>query len=171
MPRQWYPDFLIDEVLPESRWTAAAWLPYLLGETPDEDGLDIRKPFLPGDEVSFCWFEHRGMTVFRIKADGTLAVPLRCTETPDMFGGQALSAPDVVTADINTFWNDEHELWAATPEEFARDYARGDMLDPGDADDIEVSIGVWSDKITFTISPDGKSLIPATSPETSNVQG
>ncbi|MBY5804120.1 hypothetical protein HFN52_10975 [Rhizobium leguminosarum] len=163
MPRQWYPVFLIDETLPTGRDSAEAWLPYLTAPF----GPSPLPMFNPGDEVSFKWCEDRGRITVQILPSGDVTPGPRCSKTPDLFQGVAgPDGPEAVATDANSFWDFESETWSDTLTGFARDYAA--EIDPSEIDGhtVDIDTACWSDAIIFTISPDGKTLIPATSPET-----
>ncbi|WP_283196571.1 hypothetical protein [Rhizobium sp. BT04] len=168
MPRLWYPTFLIDETIPTGRASAEAWLPFLTGA----DGKTRSQMFRPGDDVSFKWVEARGIVTICILPSGLIATTLRCPHTSDLFDGDQGPAA-TLAPDANAFWDlGDSEIWADTIEAFAQDYASFCIsADEPDGHDVEIDTAHWSDVVKFTISPDGKSLIPATSPETSNVQG
>ncbi|RFB95190.1 hypothetical protein B5K11_09550 [Rhizobium leguminosarum bv. trifolii] len=170
MSRLWYPKFLIDETLPTGRKSAEAWLPFLTGAV----GKTRQPMFKPGDEVSFQWVERHGIITIRILPSGMIATTLRCPHTVDFFDGEKRPEnANQLASDANSFWDlGESEIWSDTIEGFAQDYACHCISpDETDGQDVEIDTATWSEVIKFTISPDGQSLIPATSPETSNVQG
>lgn len=171
MSRLWYPTFLIDEVLPIGRASAEAWLPFITGA----DGRTQQPMFNPGDEVSFKWREWFGIISIRILPSGLIATTLRCPHTNDLFDGEQHHPRSTkeFAADANSFWClGDSEIWSDTIEGFAQDYAYH-CINPDETDgqDVDIDTAHWSGTIKFTISPDGQSLIPATSPETSHVQG
>lgn len=165
--RLWYPVDLIDEYLPAGRATPEAWLDFLQlsSDDMDEDDRFLSEHYAPGDQIALRWVERRGTATISINRDGTTATALRCPETPDLFTGETGSPSDIVSADINSFWDDESETYAETMEDFAREYAAN--LEPFDDEpqDVSVEIAVWGDKITFAISADGKSLTRVTPEE------
>lgn len=167
MSRKWYPVFLIDEVLPTGRDSAEAWLPFLT----NQEGKMRSAMFGPGDDVSFKWVEDRGRITVQIFPSGEFAPAPRCSQTPDMFQGSlGPDGPDAVAPDANSFWDSESEGWSDTLAGFARDYATNIDPDETDGHTVELDTACWSEALVYTISPDGKSLIPAPS-ETSDVQG
>jgi len=91
--RQWWPNDLVDEVMPPGRATPQAWLsPDASGVTTIHADNDDDKTALasiqPGSEVEFLWYENRGSAEILLMPDGTwsLADP-RDGGTVDMFAG------------------------------------------------------------------------------------
>ncbi|KQV27568.1 hypothetical protein ASC97_04095 [Rhizobium sp. Root1203] len=173
MQRLWYPDFLIDEWLPTGRNSPDAWLAPLDPESDDADDkgffLGRRADYDPGDKVGFKWCEAYGHVTISINPDGSLHGSQRCPFTIDLFGYAGMLLPADDRQPPNHFYDDESEIWAASADSFARQYA--DALDVFDGDEpvtVQVDAAYWSEAQYFIISPDGKSLIPATFPETTD---
>ncbi len=139
-------------MLPAGRETPEAWPPYLLGS---ED--EVRKFFVtPGDVVTFKFLEERGFVAIDINPDGTLAQPLRCPETPDLFDREPAPAtsPFEHHQPANSFWDWEREVWAAGLDEFAELHADPLLDEPVT---VSVDAALWSDTFRYRISDDGKS--------------
>ncbi len=168
--RLWYPADLVDEFLPDGRRTPEAWLEFLHISPEDMEDEDefLANHYEPGDEIAFKWCERRGIATILINADGRLTGSYRCTETVDLFSGVADGpAPNVIGRDINSFWHYETEIFAETLEDFvAQIHETNQFLDPSDYPmEIVADIAVWSEKITFIINADGKSLTRVTPEE------
>lgn len=168
--RLWYPDDLVDEFIPDGRSRPEAWLDFL-HMSPDDMGEEERflaRYYKAGDEIAFKWCERRGHVTILIDADGNLTGSYRCTETVDLFSGVADgTSPNVVAPDINSFWHYETEVFAESLEDFvAQIHETSTFLDPSDYPmKIVADIAVWSEKITFIINADGKSLTRVTPEE------
>lgn len=161
--RLWYPELLVDEYVPEGRLSPEAWLTFLSDpDENDEDERTLARHYGPGDQIVFRWCENLGYATFCIARDGSLARPVRCPSTIDMFD----EAPppgdgNDVPTHANTFWNDECEAFGDTPETFAAEAAAsGVEFDENGLCQVEASMAHWSEDVTFIISPDGKSLLP-----------
>ncbi len=160
--RQWFPDDLIDEVLPPGRDSAEAWFQIPPGFTYDDLDDEERwclDHFKPGDLVKFKWCEERESVRLRITRDGGIYTPLRCPATPDMFGAPSIPvAEDVgLSPPANHWWNDEHECFAETPEEFASMMVDTIEFDDEGFAEIEAETYYWSDAIIYRVgegSPD-----------------
>lgn len=170
--RLWYPVDLIDEYTPPGRATPEAWLSPEFPGVRDYEQHFIDEHYGPGDRIAFKWCEHLPMAYFEVRADGTLARPTRCPETPDMFTGDLSPEAFAPPAYANSFYDHETEIWADTPEEFARLYAACfDVRDGGfdfgatPSASVAVQCARWSKTIHFTINADGKSLTPVEAKE------
>lgn len=168
--RQWYPDDLIDEVLPAGRESAEAWFQIPPGFTYDDlDGEErwCLDHFKSGDVVKFKWCEERGSVRLRIRRDGSLYTPLLCPDTPDMFGQPEPAPPEEpgLSPPANHWWNDEYECFAETPEEFASMMADTVEFDDEGFAEVEAETYYWSDAIIYRVgegSPDkGFAIRPA----------
>ncbi|NTF32343.1 hypothetical protein [Rhizobium skierniewicense] len=164
--RRWYPKFLIDEVLPEGRVSAEAWLPLLASLSTAGEPW-----FIPGDTVDFQYCERRGVIDLTVQHDGSHDVVLRCPETPDMFVG-SVDQPEEARKEIgpsaNSFWDHETETFAETLTDFARMYAEN-MIDD-DEETVSIETAYWSDTFRYRISDDGKSLTLETENSTASAQ-
>lgn len=160
--RQWYPDDLIDEVLPAGRESAEAWFQIPPGFTYDDlDGEErwCLDHYKTGDLIKFKWCEARGSVSLRIARDGSIYTPLRCPETPDMFGGDSDEAPSParIPDPANHYWNDDHEVFADTPEQFAASMAETLEFDEYGFAEVEAETHFWSDTVYYRVgagSPD-----------------
>lgn len=159
--RLWYPVVLIDENLPTGLHSAQAWFDELgpnALQLVDDTELDWMRSYGPGDIVDFKWCEDYGLIEISIGEDGRLAATIRCPHTLDLFGRQpdpTVIAPGI-TADMNSFWDDDAEVYGATLEQFISAYVASF------ADDlpcsVDVQCAVWSDKVEFRVGPDGLTL-------------
>ncbi len=169
MARWWYPEKLMDEHLPVPRESAEAWL------EPNEKGItDLHynnftrrygvpaDVWFPGETVTFKWCEARGELLIKIRPDGVIASTLRCAFTPDFFDPVIEPPPrNIVAQDANSFRDFNSGICATTVEDLARQVAefRSGFMDE-DGEIISVIMARWSDRISFIISADGKSLTP-----------
>ncbi|MDI6836745.1 MAG: hypothetical protein QMD99_13685 [Rhizobiaceae bacterium] len=161
--RLWYPVDLIDEVLPAGRDSPEAWLSLPAGFTAedmeelDEDETFVLRNYKPGDTISFRWVEDRGEVTLRIRRDGTLFTPIRCPETPDMFGRPATTADETQVPPANHYWHGDLEIFAETAEAFAGHVADMPYLawDDDGCMEVEVQTYCWSEDITYRIGDEG----------------
>ncbi len=96
------------------------------------------RSYAPGDIVDFKWCEDYGLIEVSIGEDGRLAAPIRCPHTLDLFGRQpdpTVVAPGI-TADMNSFWDDDAEVYGETLEQFISAYVASF------ADDLPCSVDV-----------------------------
>lgn len=167
--RNWYPSFLIDEVLPVGRPSAEAWLPALLTHrAPFERGWDRPRS---GDVIDFQYYEPRGNIEVTINPDASVSVTQRCPETKDMFSGTpggTVNENAEIDPPANSFWDLESETLAGSLEEFAEYYLALDTID--EPVSVTVTATYWSDKISFRISDDCQFLIPIPSPANAAAQ-
>lgn len=164
--RLWWPDFLVDETMPDGRAAPGAWL------APDEAGVTavyweedskLIGTLEPGETVGFIWHEKRGTVTIRVMPDGTWSFDdARCPRTADMFDGPAAPPPAADIASANWFADPgDYDTMTHTMDEFAANHAQyAHSADPA-SDDVTVVMGFWSEKILFVVSEDGKSLQPA----------
>ena len=167
--RRWWPDCLVDEWMPEGRKRPEDWL------APDENGVttvvwDETAPELvvaglikPGEMVAFNWWEDRGQVEITVMPDGTWqASDMRGAGMVDMFSGTETPVPpSALIEDANYFAEmSDHETAADSMDEFARNWADNDRPGP-DGERLTVVMGIWSDKVEFAVSDDGRSLVPA----------
>lgn len=163
--RLWYPDGLIDETLPTGLSSAQAWAdecgPNALELLDESERAHIASLLGPGAIIAFQWMENRGTITIRISSKGLAGPPLRCAETPDLFGDglpRTEARPDLVTPDINSFWSSEPKIFADTLDDFAGMAAEALELGSGEETDMDVDIAVWSEKIFYRVGADGLTL-------------
>ena len=76
--RQWWPEFMADEVMPPGRASPADWIdaePKLDGDgSLVIGGENYNRSFGPGDVINFIWSEPRGMVEVTFKSDGSYLV-------------------------------------------------------------------------------------------------
>jgi hypothetical protein len=165
--REWWPHFLMDEMMPPGRKTPGSWLePDGSGVTvvhaDDDEEKTVAGRIEPGEIVTFIWHEDRGQVDILLKPDGTWSLTdPRDGGTIDMFTGTA-SAPPPPAASIETAnWFAEESDFETTMDsmdEFARCYVEmcGDIEPEGRR--VTVAMGHWSRPVLFYVSADGKSL-------------
>ncbi|MDS1135603.1 hypothetical protein [Nitratireductor indicus] len=162
--RQWWPSYLMGEVMPAGRARPEDWLrPDGDGKTTvlEEDDEDrILMTIEPGEVVEFCWHERRGSVSILLMPNGSweLCAPADAG-TIDMFTGQATTPnPAASIDDANWFAEQsDYETMMDTMDDFASAYAAmGDIEAEGR--EIVVDAGFWSNGIAFRVSTDGKHL-------------
>nr|WP_295465293.1 hypothetical protein [Mesorhizobium sp.] len=175
--REWWPDALVDEVMPAGRATPQAWLaPGRDGVTRAKDEDDTEGGVIitlsPGEVLAFVYSEKRGSAEITVMPDGTWKGPgERDRFTIDMFDGPPPPRPepdasvgDRIAAANAFFGGDENEWMGDTMDEFARNFA--DTERPGPEGTLtEVDMYFWSPPHWFQVSADGASLSPCAAPE------
>ena len=164
--RQWWPNELVDEIMPPGRATPQAWLkPDASGITQiygDDDEKTVLARLEPGSVVEFLWMEKRGSVDIQLMPDGTWSLDdSRDTGTIDMFTGQAAAPlpPSARIEDANWFATaGDYETKMDSMDSFAGCYAEMDpFIDPKGLP-VTVDMAFWSDPVKFRVSADGKSL-------------
>lgn len=168
--RRWWPECLVDEVMPEGRTSPEAWLkPGADGVTAflwDDEEAEQRvvATAAPGSTVAFLWYEDRGRVRVRIIADGSWSFDGdgRAAGVPDLFTGEVMAElPAARVEDATHFFiAGDWETCADSMDELARNFADFDPPGPEGAT-VEVWMGCWSAEEAFLVSTDGKSLTRA----------
>lgn len=165
--RQWWPNELVDEVIPAGRTRPEDWLkPDDIGVTLiyDDDDIDgtIVVRMEPGREVEFIWQEDRGSVEILLMPNGAWSMEdPRDGGTIDMFTGDVAKPkpPAVCIEEANWFAAaGDYETMMDSMDGFATCYAENEPSIAPEGLRLTVDMVYWSDPILFRVSADGKSL-------------
>ena len=157
--RLWWPEMLMDEMMPSGREKPADWLaPDAAGITTirwdDEPDANVAGTLSPGEVVKFHWYEGRGRATVTVMPDGTWSRGGgREAGTVDMFTGTVAPAPqDADIANASMFWlSGDPETGMDSLDEFASCYAEMQTID-AEGESVEVDMGFWSQGVAFNVS-------------------
>lgn len=155
---QWWPTHMVDENMPDGLATPQEYL------TPVEGGLEDKIAgfvYQPDETAAFFRSEFLGYVTVVIAPGGKRVTPFRCSETPDLFTGEAGPVSMGGTPpNANWFWCvDEDQICDTSIDRFIEHYASCCFIRP-DEDPHDVSIGMSvQGTYEFTVSADGKSLV------------
>lgn len=165
--RRWWPDFVMDETMPEGRKRPQDWLApdeSAVTTVLDDDEATVLGVIKPGEIIGFHWHEKRGGVQVLIMPDGSWSLDNpRDAGTVDMFDGSAAAPVDeppmALVAAANWFAEiTDYETMADSMDEFALNWTDMAAPLPKDGERVAVAMGFWSEKMSFRVSDDGKSL-------------